>query len=275
MALMHDFKSQFIGGFKETFIPKKKVTVEMIHNEFNSAGEKILAKAKNILATISKGKGERLKKLGFLQAKDTDSIQVVDDAELLKTRILDYSVRYPMYRFITEESIANICKKYNLVYGPIQRFRGFVPLEKLQAIENFKKTCKVPRMARFSPYDSGKTTTISMEGTEEKKDDEYTVLYYKGKHAFQQRASAYDGINFYGSDPDLTGGRGGRIEILDLQICAPRKDMDTTGMKLDGHIMKLIPKDPVVIQPIEGGGLIIAAWGDEASDPLVVNEKLN
>jgi len=33
--------------------------------------------------------------------------------------------------------------------------------------------------------------------------------------------------------------------------------------------------DPVVLQPVTGGNLIICAWGPEASDPLIVNERDN
>lgn len=33
--------------------------------------------------------------------------------------------------------------------------------------------------------------------------------------------------------------------------------------------------DPVVLQPVKGGFLIVCAWGEEASDEIVVNEKMN
>jgi len=275
MGLLKDFNSQVIGNFKKTFVPKKQVTVEMIHKEFMSAGDKALEEAKTTLATVSKEKGEKLKALGFTQAKEIDSVQVVEIAEDLKNKILEYSVKYPLCRFIADESIGTICKKYNLVYGPIARYKGFVPLEKLQAIERFKETCKIPRTARFTPYGGGKPYILSIEELEETKDNAYYLLTLNGKHCFQQVVANYDGIHYYGSSPELTNGDGGRIEILALQICAPLADMDTTGMTLDKHTLKLAPKDPVVIQPIPGGGLIIAAWGDEASDPLVLNEKHN
>ena len=47
-----------------------------------------------------------------------------------------------------------------------------------------------------------------------------------------------------------------------------------TRIPLD--LFKLIEiLDPVVLQPVMGGYMILAAWGDEASDPLVVNEQNN
>lgn len=53
--------------------------------------------------------------------------------------------------------------------------------------------------------------------------------------------------------------------------------MDITGLELkEGYKLtkKHIP-DPVVLQPIKNGYLIITAWGDEASDELVVNQINN
>jgi len=61
---------------------------------------------------------------------------------------------------------------------------------------------------------------------------------------------------------------------LTLKICAPLKDMDTTGKELRDYKLVNHP-DPVVLQPVKGGYLIVTAWGDESKDELVVNEKLN
>ena len=65
-----------------------------------------------------------------------------------------------------------------------------------------------------------------------------------------------------------------------LEICAPVKDFNTKGMELkDFKLSKIEIPDPVVLQPVNFKGekyyLIVTAWGDEASDELVVNETLN
>ena len=68
-----------------------------------------------------------------------------------------------------------------------------------------------------------------------------------------------------------------RLIDFNLQICAPVKDMDSTGLEVaEGYKLqkKHIP-DPVVLQPVKNGYLILTAWGDEASDELVVNQKFN
>lgn len=64
------------------------------------------------------------------------------------------------------------------------------------------------------------------------------------------------------------------VQGLDFWICAPAKDIDTEGLTLVGHTLIQVD-DPVVLHPVEGGFLIVAAWGPEASDESVVNEKMN
>lgn len=61
---------------------------------------------------------------------------------------------------------------------------------------------------------------------------------------------------------------------MGLKICAPEKDMDipSTHTKTGNFIIeKIYVPDPVVLQPVKGGFIIVAAWGDEASDDLVIN----
>jgi hypothetical protein len=55
-----------------------------------------------------------------------------------------------------------------------------------------------------------------------------------------------------------------------LQIVAPEKDFDMTGKMVRDRKVMEIP-DPVVLQPVRWGFLIVTAWGDEASDPIIVN----
>ena len=59
-------------------------------------------------------------------------------------------------------------------------------------------------------------------------------------------------------------------------ICAPLDDMK---LKKNERInryrtIERIPA-PVVLKEVEGGYLMVTAWGDEASDELVINQKMN
>lgn len=57
-----------------------------------------------------------------------------------------------------------------------------------------------------------------------------------------------------------------------MEICAPVKDMETKGTRRKGH---RIYDDPVVLQPVNGGYLVVTAWGNEASDENVINHNQN
>ena len=46
------------------------------------------------------------------------------------------------------------------------------------------------------------------------------------------------------------------------------------NQRVVGYKIQNIP-DPVVLQPVCGGYLIVCAWGDEASDEIVVNQQMN
>ncbi len=65
-----------------------------------------------------------------------------------------------------------------------------------------------------------------------------------------------------------------------LEIAAPVKDFNMTSHEIkDFKISKIEIPDPVVLQPVIYEGikhyLIVTAWGDEAEDELVVNQKMN
>jgi len=46
----------------------------------------------------------------------------------------------------------------------------------------------------------------------------------------------------------------------------------THGMRKVG---REIIDDPIVLLPVSEGYIVVTAWGDEASDPIVVNESNN
>lgn len=67
-----------------------------------------------------------------------------------------------------------------------------------------------------------------------------------------------------------------RIEE-EFSIAAPMKDFTLApGEEIKGRriVTKAVP-DPVVLCAVAEGYLIVTAWGDEASDPLIQNELNN
>lgn len=238
-----------------------KALVDQIHDEFNTAGDKLLVEAKDLLKSLSEKnleKGQLLASLGFNatpQAKEAaQDLVKKKEAEELAALIVDYHFKYPNNKFITEEKVQEICEKYNLVCGNVGLYKGFVPAKNLKEIADFKLKQEDEVYVRNQPGLFGFNTYILSR----KEMEEYASNGLKDRTMTE--------IALQGS-----------IQRVGFEICAPIADMDTTGKVQQGHRLVDAPKawDPVVLQPLMRGALIVTAWGDEASDPIVVNEKMN
>lgn len=230
--------------------------VAEIHDSFNTASDKALEEAKCILADIQiSKKGELLSELGFTSTKEsvknTEQIKEKQQKENLSKIIQEYSQAYPLYKFITESQVQEICKKYGLVMGDIGRYKGDVPDKNLLEIKAFNDWKK----------------NIRDEHIE-------VAVYYRDyfddlKHT-SYRKSEYHNNSYYNSDCNY------RVqEENQYSICAPIKDMNVKRSELkDGWKLQNIP-DPVVLYPVYNGYLIVSQWGLEANDPLLVNNIKN
>lgn len=237
-----------------------KQIIEQIHREFFAASEKIVEDAKGIINNLpetNSSKAERLRVMGFHQTqevvKDSEKKQAEQAAQKAMETALYFTHHYPLYRYIDDAAIDRICKKYNLVFGENIRYKGFIPEKNLKEIEAFK----IKEEDCF--YAHSWTSYI----TYEKMLSENSYEEFKEQHKPRE----------HGFSLAYLGNRIERIETL--FICAPLKDMDVTKAKLEGNRIIEYP-DPIVLRRVRGGGyLIITAWGDEASDPEVVNSKMN
>ncbi len=252
---------------KTVTISKYAPEIKQIHNEFNIAEETLLKEALSVLEdckTKDLAKGELLASLGFIQTPQAKAVEEIKTKKILAEQtakvIQKYSFKYPNNKFITEDMVEEICKKYNLVCGDVSLYKGFVPQENLLEISKFKLKEEDITVSGIC-WDSG-TPRIRYSISKKK----FMECSSAKAHKFEWAESKELGLPFKYFD---------QIRENTLKICAPIKDMDTKNMKLNGyHLEKHIP-DPIVLQPIEGGYLIISKWGDEASDPIVVNEKMN
>lgn len=252
--------NQVAQNVNQSFEPVRnpQEVIAEIHNEFDTVTDKLLTEAKEILAGIKDvGKGERLKALGFCYSKpavEAESEIKKRDRNIQVAKCADhFSASYPNNKFITDEKVAEICKKYRLVFGPAFWYAGDVPEKNIKEIEN------------FNLKEDDFTTTPVMEYTAE---NQQLVRY-----RYTERV---DGTrdHIYVTDPSITEVK----EKLPLKICAPISDFEPQYIRdcvkvIDGY--QLVAKDPIVLQPVNGGYLIISKWGLEASDESLVNEKMN
>lgn len=273
--------------------------VTEIHHEFETAAEKLLNEAKEHIAEAEKKDVHKVKRLlsfGFRQASQVAETQTaIQKAELFEEQmklVNYYSLKYPNNKFITEKQVSQICHKYNLVCGAVSRFKGFVPEKNLREIEAFK--LKEEDRIKFLFQITGRLGTnkqFPLNEIDESYLTEYGKEYFSDKSAiryayitddsasFAYTSRSYSNPLFNSKCVVFNGFQYVRADLVDadeLQICAPVKDMDLSGMTIaDGYkVIKHIP-DPVVLQRVKGGYLILTAWGDEASDEIVVNQKFN
>jgi len=193
--------------------------VAVMHNDFYESSERLLQASKKIIAAknekISKEAGQ-LSKRGFINlpmVKATkEQLKKQQLAEKTAKCVEHYSTFYPNNKFISINVIENICKKYNLIFGEVSLFKGYIPEKNRKEIIKFKVKKK-----------------------------------------------------------DLVS------QPPQYSIAAPEKDMEISSLyeKKGWRIFKKTPPDPVVFCKVRGGYLIITAWGDEASDEEVVNQKMN
>src|SRR5690348_10894743 len=99
---------------------KVKATIAKIHNEFDSASEKLLKEAKEILSlNTNTDKGDRLRSLGFSRAlpvaESEKARKEKAEKKVIAERIEYYQQWYPQNKFITEAMVEQICNKYGLV----------------------------------------------------------------------------------------------------------------------------------------------------------------
>lgn len=261
------------GVTKNPAVKSTAQLVEEIHEDFFTEVDKLLAEAKisRPLDTDKQDlidKCERLKRLGFDNAKGMKEAESEmerlnelaienENKKAIIAAIEYFSVKYPQYKFITEESVKKICDKYGLVYGEISRYTGEVPEKNLSYIERFS----IENADKCYKY--RKIMLLS--------DDINRCIGHDEYQAFLEKHNG--GLSWGGSVLE-------EVKESPLEIAAPVSDFDMKGMEIKNFKISKIPVPyPVVLKPIYHGGnkyyLIGTAWGEEASDDMIVNEKAN
>lgn len=272
----------FFKKTNEVATPSKSVTdkelVAEIHETFFTEVDRLLEEARVMKPTETiKGdlieKRSRLISLGFNQTKEVREAE----SEVLRLNEIEYenerraslveainyfSSKYPNYKFITEKSVKAICDKYGLVYGPVSKYRGMVPDVNLKHIENFKidDTDKCYE----SYYEA-----ISIYGMSS---DRYGYYATSSLDDMNKMSESRE----HSPTPLVTH----HLNNMPLEIAAPATDFDFSRSEIkDLRVIDKPMPDPVVLQPVYFSGnkhyLIVTAWGPEADDVDVINEKMN
>lgn len=249
--------------------------IEKIHNEFDTAVDKLLSYSEEIKLNaesiaFDNFKNEeitsKLSELGFNNAKEVKDYSKIksknEQSFSEKTKLNSKSKRIiefiedfkqiaPLNKVILYSQVIQICEKYNLILGPANLFKGEIPLKNQHDIINF-------------PLQSINNHNLY-------KEYKLSETIYQGPLCSQNRTT-----KFY--------------------MCAPKNEFNLKNTTFIGNeiyedknskikfkleMPKPKPKDPIVLYPIfsryldQVAFIIVTAWRKEASDPLIVNEINN
>lgn len=252
---------------KQTAKSSEQIIAE-IHSEFDSASEKILQEAKDLISGINTEKADRLRSLGFAQAKPVTETQqarqLKEKNEELARKVEYFKQWYPHNKFITEEAVRTICEKYGLVFGDASYYRGDVPEKNVLEMEAF--SLRKEDMRTETSWED--MVMGRVRGSMER---------FISHNPFGPSFIIREGEMNYGIDwgyEDKPSKKEKKVKPA-FKICAPESDFDMTMLSRKGHKLELNIPDPIVLQPVNGGYLIVTKWGLEASDEIVRNEKDN
>jgi hypothetical protein len=268
----------------------ERQVIEEIHNEFDTAEDRLLSSADNLLKELNlkttneiTNKVERLKAIGFTNTptvkRQSEINQVMGTSQEQAELIRYYKQEYPFLKFLTEVELNKICKKYNLVYMPIENYIGEVPDKNIVDIENAK-----PRKDQDKPEDK--------KWCEIKKDNSFWLtgaggswcgIWGKEWYRIPKRINDKHFRSNWEVNEYLQEERGFKTRYLvsgiknftqdrqGLFICAPKSQF----VGKDRSISLFEVKDPIVFRYCRGGIQVLSKWGLEASDELLINETLN
>ena len=280
----------------ETKQQKQQRIIQNIHNDFDSAQDRLLSQAKTLLESIhisDIGKQEqiadRLSRIGFenvpvvkqvsslkkeREEKGMQLVKTKEDAELIEY----YKQNYPFLKFLTEHELDKICKKYNLVYAPVKNYIESVPEKNLEEIEGAQVLHS--RDAAKSKYFVTITRWFSGVPDEVKRILRNTFEYPVGFDIDDREClKIARQLGYKGNYRSYIYGSGGahitEIDKSGLFICAPQHHFNTNGLKKKGlgffdfTVTKI--DAPIVFRYVRGGIQVLSKWGLEASDPALLN----
>lgn len=255
--------------------------IKMIHNEFDSSTDSILEETNKILEEANKKdseKAQRLQSIGFINTaivKDFEKIkQLSTEAEEKVKLMKEYQDNYPNVKFITEEKVKEICNKYKLICVPVSSYKGNVPNKNLKEIESFHLLNKheAPDLIKIiKGYYQGRDYSVFQRLAAKKLHLKENCEYFESDNPYLYINNYRTKPNFRGTDKRLfwiTKFR--RFNRKGLQICAPATQVNIKGLKklkslsfLNFTEESFPSNDPIVLQPVKKGYLIISKWGLE------------
>ncbi len=241
---------------ESVLISKPSFTVADIHNDFYSINDKLQDEVDSIELQLSDSKEHYEKLLKLKEYGFSNSVDEISNAEFrmqdyqrklyhLKTK-QHYQKLYPFHNLITHSQVVSLCNKYDLIWGGTNFYKGNIPKKNVDAIINFKN-----------------------------KDEDWNMVYYI--------VAPYNDMQV-----------DGQLNVVNpssrLVYCPQYSSWNyaPSHLEKDGSITQIQVPDPIVLAHVKSPNnvndilvdhtsyyLIVTAWGDEASDGLVINPRMN
>lgn len=224
---------------KKVPIPVKtyKDVEQEIENQY------LFAKSSGAVSNAN-GKSDFLKKIGFGGSETTRSYKT---AGLIEKYESAYSKRY---KFITEDQIDAICEKFDLYVRDLIYFEGKIPDKNVVDLMN----CWVDPIHVFEDINwVKKNITRGFE--------------------FWYNAFGVPMINVRDCKNHLS--IIANKSMFSKQALYDQRRFPRIFVKDEKPAQSQVELDPIVLCKVEGGYLILTAWGDESNDELVANHNFN
>jgi len=292
-------------NLKSLFIESDTFTVADIHQEIDTAEDRLFEQAEQIISGLkptpemeAEMKAQRLELQGFVgtplvkklkkvkEERNEINRQIITtkaDAELIRY----YKFNYPFQKFLTISELDRICKKYNLIYAPVSNYIKDVPEKNLKEIEDVKTLFKSDSqnnlfLLKVKWFWQSCPLNIRILL---RKEVEYRPLSYSYGTPSLSEADVANTLKNLGYKGNYSGYIYSsaiirEVERQGLFICAPRSHFKLSGLFKRGTLgffnsKTWEVKDPIVFRYCRGGVQVITKWGLEAEDDVLVNEKLN
>jgi hypothetical protein len=230
-----------------------ETTVKEIHNAVDEASNQFFHS--DYFAGIEQS-AKDLRAMGFTSAQN------VLDAEDYKENhryAAGYRVKYPNFKFMTIHQMNKLMHRYNLQFAQVKEFMGEIPAKNIAELQkafiysedldiNYGTKIAEAKMIKtsFDDIRNGGLEAMLKNAIRE------SILDHRKKQPLQ---------------PDI------KMSLIDIYRSHPDCVMIAADPVLFKKPVKYVCPMPFVA--VKGGLLILTAWGDEASDAAVVNEKMN
>lgn len=231
------------------------ITAEQIQREMLEGQRSALSQAHRIVkeAESKRDHARRLEAMGFASSADAlfDQIEAAQKNESLADQ---YSFEYPGLKFIPKEVMTAVCKKHGLIIGRVDRYTGEVPGWALQQIEDNRRHITYTQR----PWLPAQWQFIGIPEPGKRPESILWRHPVTGQTMWSKEFPA-------------------RVSVSNLFIAAPRDQMRVLDNERvdENMVIQSMPQDPIVCLSVDGGYIVLAAWGEEGQDPRVFNADNN